>query len=613
MVSSVKLFESRKRLNKNKEESQMPDFSAAITLLRKPIEDLYGVASLSVQSKLVAVRTAARAKALHTRLWETQKVKTIWNTDRPLSLNTFFYPVNVVGPRSVQGIGTRLTSLDDLPDNHNIIFGTVGQGKSILMRYLLGREIKSGTRIPVFCELRNIGTTQLLEYLCARFCLLLGMQTDIEVFKSFAQAGKLSFFLDGFDEIDPEKSSGLCSEIDDLSYAYSTCRIVLSSRPDSECRHLTNFVTNRICPLGTSDLLPFYKKVTKDDDLSKRLVAAVGTSPTKIRELVSTPLLATLLAISYRAAHKIPLDFAEFYDELFQILLVRHDSSKLGWRRQRKSKLNDREIQQAFEAFCFATRRKRSVPLDRDNASDIADEALKECGIVTRDPAAFLDDIKKITCLLVDEGQRSHFVHVSVQEFFAARYIRKRAEPVAMRFYAQLLVGDKWRAWNEELQFLTQIDRHRAMKFFVLPDMDSTIADLLGTELAVSRDTIDRYLSSIVVVRRQVQRDGANNEQFHVKVLRHAKSFHYDPIDSRAFRQLFQSAVMGESGWQIGFQLNPGCERRSYLEITRDIGNACYSRVAEAVTIGINALIRERIGAKHEVEREEAESAFIQL
>ncbi|WP_416637303.1 NACHT domain-containing protein [Pseudomonas sp. OHS18] len=336
----------------------MPDFSAAIALLKKPLDDVYSFTKDEVKAKLAIVRTAAKMKQLHKKLYETQRVKTIWHIDRPSSLSSFFHPVSIV-THNLSVIGPfRLNSLEVFEGNHNIIFGTVGQGKSILLRYLLGREIKSGVRIPVFLELRNLGDKKIADALTEKFSSVLGIASDYDVFSSFADRGKVSFLLDGFDEVDPFNVARTLTEIEELSYKYQDCKIVLTSRPDSECRHLTSFYSNKIQPLDIDSLQAFYKKITRDPEFSARLHAAIKTSPTKIRELVTTPLLATLLAISYRNVQKIPLDFAEFYDDLFQILLVRHDVSKLGWRRSRKSKLDDRQVQQVFEAFCFATRRK---------------------------------------------------------------------------------------------------------------------------------------------------------------------------------------------------------------------------------------------------------------
>ena len=337
----------------------MPDFSAAIALLKKPIEDAYNGASGAIRAKIAGVRAAKKMSALHNRLWQIQKVKTIWNPDRALSLGTIYHPVDVTIAREGFSVVKRVNSSSDLLTSHCIIYGTAGQGKSILMKYLVGKEIRSGDTIPLLCELRNVSNS-LEEHLVEKFCLLLDVKQEQSVFDLFASRGKVAFLLDGFDEVDQGNVQSILLQIDSLSFKYPSARIIVTSRPNSECRTLVGFSSANIRPLGQQDLLPFFKKITRDADFSRRLVESIAASPIGIRELVTTPLLATLLAISYRAAHKIPIEFSEFYEELFQVLLVRHDTSKMGWRRKRQSGLTDRQVQQIFEAFCFAVRRKKA-------------------------------------------------------------------------------------------------------------------------------------------------------------------------------------------------------------------------------------------------------------
>lgn len=590
----------------------MPDFSSAIALLRKPIEDLYSLATGAVKTKISALRAASRIKNLHKKLYESQRVKTIWNTDRPLSLASFFHPVLITTMGEGAPRKARLSSLDDLPENFYVIYGTVGQGKSILLRYLLGKEIKSGVRIPVLCELRNISNQHLDDDLCTKFCSLLGIEKDPELFDVFARNGKISFLLDGFDEIEPANVQKVTQQIEDLSYKYESCRIAVTSRPESECRHLTKFSSVKICPLDDADLEPFYKRITRDEDFTKRLIAAIRTSPLKIRGLVITPLLATLLAISYRAAHKIPLDFAEFYDELFQILLVRHDGAKLGWRRLRKTKLNDREIQQVFEAFCFATRKRQIAAVEREAAYDIAKECVTECQL-TADPQQFLDDIRKITCLLVDEGKKISFVHLSVQEFFAARYVKTRPETAAKAFYTQLRTG-KWQNWQEELLFLRQIDSHRATKYFTIGDLDETLGDLLGPDRNFNADTLPRYLNGLQVEKSIVKRDGKDVASYLVtRTPRAANTMHYRNLDSTAFTILFSTDYVGAANWVSGFTARPDCNKRTYADIASDRGMEVVQALNTGIVNAVEQMIAETSFLKKNIDHAEVPRSFIDI
>lgn len=589
------------------QENEMPDFSIAIALLKKPIEDLYGFASEAMQKQIAIIRTQAKLNLLHKRLWESQRVKTIWHTDKPLSLSSFFYPVSIKSQGNVNIEPIKITNLSNLPNKHTIIFGTVGQGKSILLRYLLGREIKSGTHIPLLCELRNLESQSLITYLVERFAILVDLPPNEELFTYFATNGKIAFLLDGFDEINLEKVPKISQELEDLANRFNACHIAITSRPDSECRYLTSFHTVKIQELAVSDLEPFYKRIGHDAEFAKLLVSAINKSPTKIRELVTTPLLATLLAISYRAAQKIPLEFSEFYEELFQILLTRHDASKLGWQRGRKTKLNAREIQHVFEIFCFATRRKSFVVIDHDVAIDLAKECLQDANITMVDAQNVIDDIKRVTCLLVEEGKKYQFVHSSVQEFFAARYVKTRSEPVAASFYKQLSDRHLWISWQEELLFLKQIDSYRAAKYFFKQDLEKTLL-IINTNVNTPADAAIKYLDGMAVVKKIEDRGGVPTPKYSVQRVRaEGLTYHLQIIDSRVFTQLFNGP------WIKGFAADGTSTLRTYHQIAEDQGAQKYAEILALVATIITAQQNELQVLKRTIANEEKTTGLINL
>jgi predicted NACHT family NTPase len=441
----------------------MADLSIALSLLKKPIEAAFATATGEIKEKIQRVKADKNIKKLQSRLNSTQKVKTIWNTDKAISITSFYYPAKISTKENTrQEIG----SINDFPSNAVIIKGTAGQGKSIFLKWLLGKEVKQGARIPIFFELRKVTDTSLAVNLKNLFNELLEVDGNIDVFTHFAKEGKLSIFLDGYDEIDPEKVSQLTTQIEDLAVQYPLSRVIVTTRPDSSIENSPYFEVYSLSKLLQDDFEPFFAKIlSKDKTLAKRLCTAIENSNISISTLISTPMLATLLSIVYRANQKIPSDFAEFYNELFQILLVRHDRSKAGYERKRKTNLSDREIQMIFEAFCFKIKAQKITTITKQKALEIASESIKSIGCICNE-SHFLTDIKNVTCLLNEEGLELNFVHQSVQEFFAAKYISSRPENVSVQFYGTCLNNQRWLQWRQELIFLTKIDDYRSRKYF---------------------------------------------------------------------------------------------------------------------------------------------------
>jgi hypothetical protein len=89
------------------------------------------------------------------------------------------------------------------------------------------------------------------------------------------------------------------------------------------------------------------------------------------------------------------------------------------------------------------------------------------------DAEAALADIIKITCLIIEEGGECKFIHKSVQEYHAATFVKDQPDELAGEFYRK--VRNKWRRWEQELDFLEQTDTYRYYKHFLIPDILETL------------------------------------------------------------------------------------------------------------------------------------------
>lgn len=201
----------------------------------------------------------------------------------------------------------------------------------------------------------------------------------------------------------------------------------------------------------------------------RSLLQAIDASPSRVASLLTTPLMLTLVAVVYRAEQAIPPELPAFFEMLFSTLFSRHDRTKSGFIRKRYSPLTERETQTLFEAFCFMTRHHRlSTSLADAEFNRAFRDATRYSGI-SCDETAFYQDITKIACLMQREGVKTNFVHKSIQEFFAASFVRRANDAFATRYYAtqrQLPV-----AWRQENAFLMQIDPYRFGRNFFLPEI----------------------------------------------------------------------------------------------------------------------------------------------
>lgn len=446
-------------------------------VLKKPLDDIYELGKSNFQSKLNKWKFDRNINGLYKRISSIQNVKTIWQIDKEVNLKKFYYPSKLIIDNSIQTI----SHIKKIPSETNVVIqGTVGQGKSIFLRYLCSQELRSGSKIPIFFELRKIQKEKTLKQ--HLYIVLDSWEFEIndELFDFFANSGKFIFLLDGFDEIDPSLIGNIVNELEFFSEKYPNLQILITSRPDSGIEKSPYFRIYNLAPLGKQDYEGILRKLINNEEQERNILKALNDSSTQINQLLTTPLMMTLLVLVYKAEQKIPEQFSEFYGNLFQTLLLRHDKSKPGYVRARNCPINERKLQELFEAFCFLASKESLTTLNFEKTHELANNAIQNTKIEC-DASNFIKDISKIACLVVEEGLDYHFIHKSVREYHAANFIKRRPDSFAIKFYETMLRG-KWEDWKQELNFLSQVDEYRFTKYFLIPHINDILRKVDSVE-----------------------------------------------------------------------------------------------------------------------------------
>lgn len=448
--------------------------AVAVRVISSVLNDLYIAGKARFEMPLSKWKNKTPQRTLVNKVASTEKVKTFWQKDKEVPLTTFYYPSKVSYPDSLP---KPYRSLRDFPKTGNfVIQGTVGQGKSIFLRYLCVQELKENGsgRIPIFIELRTITSRGLKDAIINGFDRL-GFVIDEDLFDFYANSGKIVLLLDAFDELDEGLVSSVTNQLENLVEKYDSLQVFVTSRPGSAIQNSRHFRVMHLARLEKSDQKPFLERIGVSETEIERILNSISKSSTEIAGLLTTPLIMTLLVVVYNSENTIPTDLPEFYEKLFQTLFSKHDTSKPGYIRAHKSGLGERKLQQLFEAFCFSTlRNKKTTKLTNEDFNILFDYALKfvdtPCSI-----EGFRHDITRVACLLIEDGFEFYFLHKSVLEFYAALFIKGRNEEWANKFYSRLVDNEQWRLWSQVLSFLSTIDRYRYIKYFALPSINEAI------------------------------------------------------------------------------------------------------------------------------------------
>ncbi len=458
-------------------------------------------------------------------------IKTLWQVDRSVDIDDFYCDSHLIAPtkngkkekrRLVKGIS-------DFKSKNIVIKGIAGQGKSIFLRYLCIREFESGNKIPIFIELRRIQQGETLLNHISRFFETLDLSIDHDLFKIIAKSGNFIFFLDAFDEIDSNINQKILNEIEQLASTSPNCRMIITTRPNSSIVMSPLFNVWTLDDLRGSEYKNVIIKLADSPENAESTIQKIEAHKSSVSELLCTPLLVTLLLISYKSYQKIPEQLSDFYESIFYVLLQRHDGTKPGFVRHRRCSLNDNQYREVFNALCYETKKTRKSSFNNELIYRLVNDSMVISNI-EEDAENYLKDIVGVTCLILFEGDEYRFIHRSVQEYYAAMFIKNRPENAVIKFYNACLIERNWRDWESEITFLSEIDKFKYSKFFLIPlcrkwlvvDSDS---ELINGCPPVTNQRIKKILEEIGISIRYIT--GQEISEFRLKSIIDLINFHH--------------------------------------------------------------------------------------
>jgi len=381
-------------------------------------------------------------------------------------LDLFYYPPYI---DSDQG-HIQAEKIEEISSKNFVIEGVAGQGKSILLRYLTFKEYQESQRIPIFIELRKLNDKgEIISFIKEAISSWIFLVSD-ELVSWVLRSGKIVLLLDGFDELKAKDVPNVIKDLESISQLYPQTQIVVTSRPDNAIQSSNFFKVLTIRPYEDDDRVGLIRKLVNDQDSCGNLVKALKESPLKVDELLTTPLMITLFVMTYRAKLIIPDSLSKFYEELFSVLIYKHDRTKPGYQREFKSNLNESELQDWFEVLCFISKNENKLVFEsRQDLLDCIKKSISK-KFQKEDPSALLEDITKNLCLIIRDGNNYSYIHRSIQEFFVASFFKKRPQDLAEQTYK--LLDAKSTKYRAEIRFLSEIDSYRYRKYLLKPSLE---------------------------------------------------------------------------------------------------------------------------------------------
>jgi hypothetical protein len=357
-----------------------------------------------------------------------------------------------------------------------LITDTAGMGKSTIMKRVFVDLIDKGldiVGIPMYIELNKLNKDHTILTEIQEELNPLSEEFDKELLLKLIQTGGFIFFLDGFDEISIKDRNEVSLDVHTfISKAGNKNYFIMTSRPESGLTSFGDFQLFGIQPLTKDEAFELLKKydISKRKVLSEKLIELLKSGQyITIEEYLVNPLLVSLLYTAYDYNQSIPFEKHRFYGVVFDAFFEKHDSSKPMKSRDKHSGLNHDGFDRILRYVGYKCLTSIGVKFDEDTILNTIRDARVFCGNIVFSESDFLNDLVTSVPLFCREGTSYKWVHKSLLEYFAARFIFCDAKQNQDKILTAIYNSDHIDKYSNMLDIYYDIDFKGFSKNIILP------------------------------------------------------------------------------------------------------------------------------------------------
>jgi len=349
------------------------------------------------------------------------------------------------------------------------VIGDAGSGKSTLVKHLFLNCLKEKYRIPIIIELQHLNNydNDLESYILEKI-FENKLSPNKTILERLLNNGKFAFFLDGYDEIHSDSKYKIITNLNIFINKYNKNKFLLTSRPYSNVELVPLFHNHQVKKLTSTDIDGFVRKQLIDTVTADKILASIKEGKAQhIKSFLSNPLLLSLYILTFQSDSSIPNKKYLFYRRVWDVLFYEHDSlSKLNYERKRSTKLTQEEFEEVLKRFSFLSYFENKYDFDRDyldNRLNGIKSKLSEIKFANND---FISDLKSAINLWVDDSGILSFAHRSLQEYFAASYIKNLKDDHKKKAYGKIQENLRKRHFTSYDNFLSLCEEMDKISYF---------------------------------------------------------------------------------------------------------------------------------------------------
>jgi hypothetical protein len=361
-----------------------------------------------------------------------------------------------------------------------VVQGSAGTGKTLFMRHaFFAVQNMKPFRIPILIEARSFNRLPLadLQQRITDDIASTGASITYEQVRLALEAGLFFIILDGIDELrtglylDNVKSiqDHYGSELEIFALKFPLCPVFVSTRPMNRVYSWSQFEVRAIAPLSRDEAIDLVDKLEFHPQVKRKFKGLLRTGLFKShKELVSVPLLCTIMLLTYAETGYIAKHRHEFFEDAFNALWSKHDGRKDGFVRERQSGLKKSEFLRLLSGFAMSSYSSADYDIREASIDKHFNTAVRLSGI-SCEQENFLQDFTTATSLGIFDGPYLRFCHRSFQEYFTAVFLSQVEDEVVGQLIEE--VSDRLETDNV-LPLLLSINPEKLEKYWVEKRLD---------------------------------------------------------------------------------------------------------------------------------------------
>ncbi|APQ11244.1 hypothetical protein BJP27_06960 [Pseudomonas oryzihabitans] len=383
-----------------------------------------------------------------------KQVKTILRGNTPNYFYDVYYPLNIKNPKHLAVTSSISNTFEK--SNYVTVIGDAGSGKSTLVKHLFLRALSEKNIIPIFIELRNLPNEKgSIEAHVKEKIIDSNISDNHRILDRMLANGKFLFFLDGYDEVTGDSKKTIVESLNNFVEKHSKNKYLLTTRPYSDIDLLPLFHNYKIEQLEKDDIDKFIEKQLREEpELADKIKKSIKEAKARyINSFLKNPLLLSLYILTYQSNASIPTKKYVFYRRVINALFSEHDSkSKLGFERETRCKLQQEEFERILKSFCFVSYFEESFTFQHDQLVSKLELIKAKNSALKFSSTDFIIDMKTAVSLWTEDGGVISFAHRSLQEYFAALFIKDLNDSNKEKVY------EKIRDYSESMTVTTEIE-----------------------------------------------------------------------------------------------------------------------------------------------------------